>query len=499
MTMSRGIKEKGKGQNPALDWSEQSLIFEDLEQPAPIEERPTLIDTHAHLTFPDFEADRREVLKRAWKTGLEAIVVVGAGDGLRGNEAAQELIRSDDRLYATVGVHPHDTAKMEDFWIESLERLATHEKVVAVGEIGLDYYHRHSDPETQRMRFRQQLELAHRVGKPIVIHDREAHEDVWTIVQDVGIPKQGGVFHCFSGDVAFAERAINAGFHLSIPGIVTFANAKQLREVVSEVPLERLILETDCPYLAPEPFRGQRNEPGFVVEVAKAVADLKRLGFEDVARVTTLAARRLFGLPGAELEPRIAYRIRNSIYLNITNRCNLACRFCPKFTDFEVKGYYLKLTHEPAVEQVFMAVGQPESFDEVVFCGYGEPTTRLEVLKIIARRMKERGAKRVRLNTDGLANLLYGRNVLPELAGLIDAVSVSLNAPDAATHAAICPSKYGEEAYAAVCTFIAEAKKHIPEVTATVVALPGIDLEACRRKAKMLGVRLRIREYMNVG
>jgi len=457
------------------------------------------IDTHTHLTFHQFDDDRAEVISRAWGAGLEYMIAVGAGEGVEGNAAAIRLAEEDERIFATAGIHPHDAKDATDEWYARLKDLARHEKVVAVGEIGLDYYHRHSTEESQRACFERLLKLAEEVEKPVVIHDRDAHEDVWRIIEEKGVPRRGGVFHCFSGDYEFAGRVVKAGFYVSIPGVVTFRNARALQEVVAETPLERLLIETDCPYLSPEPHRGERNEPAYVVEVARKIAVIKALSLEDVARVTTLNAKRLFDMPGAELDPHIAYRIRNSLYLNITNRCNMACKFCPKHTDFEVKGYYLKLPKEPSVEEIFLAMGQPEQYDEIVFCGYGEPTVRLEVLKVIAGRMKEIGVKRIRLNTDGLANLLYGRNILPELEGLVDAVSVSLNAPDARKHNEVCPSKFGEKAYEAVIDFIAEAKKHIPEVTVSVVALPDLDLEACRRKAEELGVSLRVREYMNVG
>lgn len=463
------------------------------------ENKLALIDTHTHLTFPEFDEDRQEVIARAWEAGLECLIAIGAGVGMAGNDKAIRLAESDDRIYATVGVHPHDAGQMGKDWPARLLKLSQHQKVVAIGEIGLDYYRRHSEPEVQKKCFRQLLEAAKQAGKPVIIHDRQAHNDVWRIIDEVGLPEAGCVFHCFSGDVGLAKKAVKAGYYVSIPGVVTFSNARKLHEVVAEIPVERMLLETDCPYLAPEPYRGRRNEPAYVVEVAKKVAQIKGLAVEDVARVTTLAAQRFFDLSGVALEPRIAYRIRNSLYLNITNRCTLACRFCPKFTDFEVKGYYLKLSREPDVEEIFQAVGQPESYDEVVFCGYGEPLLRLEVVRAIARGMKERGAKKIRVNTDGLANVVYSRNILPELAGLVDAMSVSLNAPDAAYYSKICPSKFKEEAYGAVCSFILEAKKHIPEVSATVVALPDLDLDACRQKAKELGVPLRVRDYMEVG
>lgn len=457
------------------------------------------VDTHAHLTFPEFDEDRDEVLSRAWDAGLAHIVLIGSGAGLDGNRAALSLARTDPRLFFTVGVHPHDADSMQDSWLGDLEELAADEKCVGIGEIGLDMFRLRSDPALQAHRFGQLMELAVRLDKPAMIHDREAHDETWKVIEKTGVPASGGVFHCFSGDLPFARRAVEKGFLISVPGVVTFPKAKVLKEVVAGIPLEKILIETDCPYLAPVPHRGKRNEPAYVVEVADEIARIKGVAPEDVARVTTLNARRLFGLPGAEMEPRIAYRIRNSLYLNITNRCNMACSFCPKFTDFEVKGYYLKLDNEPDVEQIFQAVGQPERFDEVVFCGYGEPTLRIEMLKVIARRMKERGAKKVRLNTDGLANLVYGRNVLPELAGLIDSMSISMNAPNGTTHESICPSRFGAAAYEAMIEFVKEAKKHIPEVAVTVVALPGLDVEACRKKANDLGVLFRVREYMNVG
>ena len=424
---------------------------------------------------------------------------VGAGAGFDGNERALELSRTDRRLFATTGIHPHDAKDMTDEWMRGLRNILADEKVVALGEIGLDYHYDFSGQEAQRDAFKRLIPLADEFEKPIIIHDRDAHDDVWNIMKGVGFPKRRGVFHCFSGDVRFAEEILKEGFYISIPGVVTFMKAHDLHEVVAVTPLERMVIETDCPYLSPEPYRGKRNEPAYVKLVAQKIAEIKGLSLEDVARVTTLNAKRVFRLPGSELVPDIAYRIRDSLYLNITNTCNLACKFCPKFIDFEVKGYYLKLPKEPSVDEVFQAMGQPEEYDEVVFCGYGEPTRRLEVLRVIAKRMKERGVKKVRLNTDGLANRYYGKNILPELAGIIDSISVSLNAGDAKFYCSICPSKYGEDAYADVCRFVEEAKKHIPEVVVSVVALPGQDLDACKEKAKELGVPLRIREYMNVG
>jgi TatD DNase family protein len=204
-----------------------------------------------------------------------------------------------------------------------------------------------------------------------------------------------------------------------------------------------------------------------------------------------------------QVEPRITYRIRNSLYVNLTNICTLACTFCPKFKDFMVKGHLLKIGPKgPSPEEVLAevdAAADEKRPDEIVFCGYGEPTLRLDALKTIARGLKERG-HRGRLNTDGLGNLVHGRNIAAELAGLVDALSVSLNAQDAPTYARYCPSKYREEAYDQVKAFIREARGHIGEIQATVVGLPGVDVEACRRIAEEeLGVGFRFRPLDEVG
>ena len=185
------------------------------------------------------------------------------------------------------------------------------------------------------------------------------------------------MLHCFSGDLEMARRCIDLGFAISIPGTVTFPTNEALREVVRGVKIEHLLVETDCPYLAPVPHRGKRNEPAYVRLTAEKVAELKGLTIEDVARITALNTRRLFGLGSADEHARIAYRIRDSLYLNITNRCSNRCSFCAKFGDFTVKGHYLRLDHEPGFAEVMAAIREHREYDEVVFCGYGEPLLRL--------------------------------------------------------------------------------------------------------------------------
>jgi TatD DNase family protein len=318
------------------------------------------------------------------------------------------------------------------------------------------------------------------------------------ILREEKVAEVGGVLHCFSGDLAMARECIEMGLFISIPGTVTFASNEALREVVRGIQVEHLLLETDSPYLAPLPYRGKRNEPAYVRLVAEKVAELKGLSVADVGRITSLNAKRLFNIDGAEQHAQIAYRIRDSLYLNITNRCSNHCSFCAKFSDFTVKGHYLQLDHEPNFNEVMAAIQEHRDYAEVVFCGYGEPLLRLDLVKEVATELKKSGVT-VRINTDGQANLVYGRNVLQELAGLIDCISVSLNAADAETYARFCNSPFGTEAWGGVCDFLKEARKHIPRVVASAVNVPGINIDAVRKLANTLGVEFRNREYAEIG
>jgi TatD DNase family protein len=260
-----------------------------------------------------------------------------------------------------------------------------------------------------------------------------------------------------------------------------------------------MLVETDCPYLTPVPHRGKRNEPSYVRLAAEKVAEVKGLTLDDVARITTKNAGDLFGIDLWDQSTKIAYRIRNSLYLNITNRCSNRCTFCPKFDDLTVKGHNLMLNSEPTFEEVMAAIGTPSSdIGEVVFCGFGESLIRLDLVKQVAGALKERGYT-IRINTDGQANQVHGRDILPELAGLVDSISVSLNAPDAATYSRLCNTPFGEAGFESVCAFIRAATSHIPQVIASAVTVPGVDIEACRTLAESLGAEFRVREYTEVG
>lgn len=456
-----------------------------------------LIDSHAHLEMKDFDKDRSKVIARAVEAGVNHIITVATT--IPDIHKALEIGQKNESIFVSIGIHPHEAQDIRAGDYDQLRALAREKKVVAFGEIGLDFYRNHSPRAIQLTRFRELLRLGKDLGLPIILHDREAHDEILNVLMEEGDGLWKGVFHCFSGDVPLAKKVIQMGFFISIPGTVTFSKATTQQEVVRCIPLEKILLETDCPYLAPEPYRGKRNEPAFIRNTAEKVASLKSLSFEDVCRITSLNARALFGI-GEELpKGKIVYPIRNSLYLNLTNRCSNLCTFCAKKASYVVKGHDLELSREPSAEELVQAVGDPQRYQEIVFCGFGEPLLRLETVKTVAAELKKKGA-RVRIDTDGQANLVYGRNILPELKGLVDAVSVSLNAESPEKYQRLCHSPFGEESFHGILDFIREAKKVIPEVVATIVEMPGVDVEACRRLAEEeLGVKFKRRAYDEVG
>lgn len=456
-----------------------------------------LVDSHAHLEMKDFDKDRERVIARAQEAGVNYIVTVATN--MPDIYKALEITQKNAGVFLALGIHPHEAKGIKEEDFTALRRLAKKEKVVAFGEIGLDFYREHSPREIQLRRFRELLRLGKEIALPIIIHAREAEKEILDVLGEEAEGQWRGVFHCFSGNLAMAKQVIQMGFYISIPGTVTFKKSLPLQEVVQKIPLEKILLETDAPFLAPEPYRGKRNEPAYVRFTAEKIAQLKGLSFADVARITSLNARLLFGVGEDTPQGKIAYPIRNSLYLNLTNRCSNRCTFCAKNKSFIVKGHDLKLEREPDAPELIAAVDDPQKYQEIVFCGFGEPLLRLNTVKVVAGELKKKGA-RIRIDTDGQANLVYGRNILPELKGLVDAISVSLNAENAEKYHRLCRSPFGEEGYRGILEFMREAKKVIPEVIATVIDMPGVDVQACRRIAEEeLGVKFKVRAFDEVG
>lgn len=252
-----------------------------------------LIDSHAHLELSEFDSDRKEVIRRAGERGVEYIVTVGIN--LEDSENAVAIAERYDTIYASVGVHPHDVKGIDETTYDSLRKLSESNKVIAYGEIGLDFFRNLSPRELQTRRFEEQLELASELGLPVIIHDREAHRETVEMLKNRK-NVSGGVIHCFSGDYDMAVGCLDMGFYISIPGTITYKKAETLRDVVRKMPMDRMLVETDCPFLSPEPKRGKRNEPANVVYTARRIAQIKDLSYEEVAMTTSNNTKRLFGL-----------------------------------------------------------------------------------------------------------------------------------------------------------------------------------------------------------
>jgi TatD DNase family protein len=253
-----------------------------------------LIDSHAHIQGKEYAGDTEAVIDRAGEAGVDKIIVVGGAGDMASNTAAVALADSWANLYATVGMHPHDAKHVGEEELRQLKELVAHPKVIAVGETGLDYYYNHSPREVQREVFTQFIHLAGEKQLPLVVHERDGAQEAAELLREEGNGKVQGVIHCFTGDYDAARAYLDLGFYLSFTGIITFKNAGALREVVRIVPLDKMFVETDSPYLTPVPHRGKRNEPAYVRFVAASIASVKGLSIEEVARVTTNNVRTLF-------------------------------------------------------------------------------------------------------------------------------------------------------------------------------------------------------------
>jgi TatD DNase family protein len=256
-----------------------------------------LIDSHAHIDFPQFADDREAMLERAHAAGITALLAIGTGPGPEKLDSALPFADKYDWVYATIGIHPHEAKQVTPEHLGQLTVLARHPKVIAWGEIGLDYFYDHSPREAQETVFRQQMALAREAKLPIIIHCRDAWPDCLQLIEEVWRPTGlGGILHCFSGTLEQAQRGLDAGFMISFAGNSTYPKTQNIRDVAHDIPLDRMLIETDSPFLAPQPYRGKRNEPAYVVEVARTLASVRNLSPEELAEATSSNFRRFFHL-----------------------------------------------------------------------------------------------------------------------------------------------------------------------------------------------------------
>lgn len=249
------------------------------------------VDSHTHIQLSDFDQDRDSVLLRAGAAEVNTILIIGFD--LETSLGSIELAEKYENLYATVGMHPHDAKKLTSDILDTFRCKLEHSKVIAVGEIGLDYYRNLSPPDIQKDAFEKQLDLAEEMDMPIIIHNRDAYMDILPILEGRG-GRISGVLHCFTGDVELMHRSLETGFHIGIGGIVTYPNAKDVQKVAEEIPLERLLIETDCPWLTPQFQRGKRNEPSYVRAVADKIAEIRNMSVESIGHITTQNFNSLF-------------------------------------------------------------------------------------------------------------------------------------------------------------------------------------------------------------
>ena len=271
-----------------------------------------IIDTHAHIDGDAYDEDREAVIARARENGVQYMVNIGCD--IESSYRSMELAEQYDFIYATAGIHPHDVKSIDAESYAHLRQLLLHPKVIALGEIGLDFFKDYSPHDEQRTHFRKQIQLAREMNKPIIIHSRDAKDDIIAILSEFyakDATAHSGIFHCFSGDQELADKALEMGFYISFSGAITFKNAEDLRNVAKTIPADRLFAETDCPYLTPAPHRGKRNEPAYVNFTAEKLAEIRGLKIEDVQRTMALNFFELFGIGENAKTGTISYKIRN--------------------------------------------------------------------------------------------------------------------------------------------------------------------------------------------
>lgn len=450
------------------------------------------VDTHAHLFYENFKDDIDVVINRAKENGVDYILVPSTD--LKTAEETLKLCDQFDFIYAAVGIHPHDTKDWDDSILTKIEELAKHPKVVAIGEIGLDYYYDFS-PKTQQIKaFKSQIELALNLDLPIIVHNRDSDKDMMEIISSFCSAGLKAQFHCFNASLEDAIEYMKMSHFISFTGNITFKKSDELRGILKHIDLNHLLLETDSPFMTPVPHRGKRNEPAFVKFVAEKVAEVHNTTVDDIARITSLNAFRMFGI-GSKPKVSYTYKLGNSLYINVTNRCNADCVFCRRKEDPFLRGYNLgmKKSEEPPAEVYIQEIGDPKQYDEIVFCGYGEPTIRWDVVKEIARYVKENGG-RTRLNTNGHGNYINRRDITPEMKGLIDVVSISFNSFDPGQYAEIM--KVDELHFYEMLSFAKKSKEFVEKVVMTVVDVEEIEIEKARKVVEEdIGAEFRIRHY----
>ncbi|MCD6498334.1 MAG: YchF/TatD family DNA exonuclease [Deltaproteobacteria bacterium] len=448
-----------------------------------------LFDSHAHLDDERFEEDRSDVLQRAAEAGVARIgVMTTEPDRL---DDAVALAHHWPGLYAAVGVHPHEASRVDDSVLERVWTIVTETaRVQAVGEIGLDYHYMHSPADVQQRRFADFLHLAIEAHRPVVVHVREAHEDAIRILKEVDIGRVGGVIHCFGGGPDEAAVYLKMGLHIGFAGVVTFKKAELARAAAAATPLDRLLVETDSPYLAPVPHRGKRCEPAFVVDTNQKLAGIHGITAAEMAQRTWDNATLFYGIePWNQSVGDLITLHDDRLWIRITNRRNVEAKATQQGRMIQPD-----LQREPVLSDLLEALadtadGQPR---QAVLYG-GEPTLRMKLIEELVPHLKAAGIESITLYTDGLLQLVEpDQDETTRLARLVDRIVVDLADPDPDQYVRLRRSPHGKTAHRAAIAFVRAVRRLVPDTTVAMTDHPAIDRGAAKKLATRLGVAMTI-------
>ncbi len=449
-------------------------------------------DSHCHLHFSHFEEDLAKVVEDSREAGISHILIPSIDV-----ETAEISANIAERynLYSAAAFHPEhlpEEEHEESEWL-ALKRILLRPRTIAVGETGLDYHHKTFSPEKQHRWFQQHIELAEATGYPLIVHSRGAEEEVLKqLPESLSIPV---ILHCWGGNESLTDNAVSREFYIGVDGPLTYKKNRKLRDLIRRIPRDKLLVETDSPFLPPEPFRGKRNEPAYCRSIVLQVRELwgADMSIEKTSYILWENAMRAYQLHPENRKADIVYRYGESLYVNITSRCQNSCNFCIRNSVDGLDGYHLKHLHDPPEKLVLSTIeALPiEGFKELVFCGFGEPTLRSDLLMRCAEATRSRGVK-TRLNTNGLCTSFLDSQQVTNLLQCFDSVSISLNASGAKEYNRISPSTV-PDSWEHLMKFIKLAKRTGIHSQVSVVNKSGADLQRTKALAERLQMPLRIR------
>jgi TatD DNase family protein len=421
-----------------------------------------------------------QVIQESIDSSIEKIIVPSAApDSL---QKVIDLTEKFDTVYGALGIHPHESKHFTKDIKTFIESNLSNKKIIAVGESGLDFHYNLSPPVMQIKTLKAHIELADRFNLPLILHQRKAFDKMKEVLDSyTKLPPI--VIHCFSGGLKEARYYIQKGFFISFTGSITFNKEPEMDQVLEEVPMDRLFLETDSPYLSPEPFRGKTNHPKHVKIIAEKIATVKGIKLDDVAQASTKNACSFFHLP-FENNPLVHFVRDKTLYLNITNQSNNKLDKKYMYRHAYTRRYNLNLNYDPSIEELKEIIqNNILKIKDVVFLNHGEPTLRDAEFKDLATYAKS-FKLRLHLDTDGLANKRFQRNFAAELVGLFDVINVDINAASAKEYMTNHRPPFGQESFDEVLNFVNECSKFAPSVIVRTVAMPGVDIKSCENMVK---------------